>query len=331
MDVLNVSLRRGPSGTGQGRAPSQPRGLPDVARSRSGFDLQHPLDRVGMAEIEVPVLLPGPGGALQLTPARAGAFVNLSDPEARAIHMSRLFLALQEGLESGPLEWPLVARLLEQLRASHTGLATEAHLEVAFELMTKRRALSSEHSGWRSYPVRVAGSLTGAGLSLRLGTTVTYSSTCPCSAALARQLIQDAFERDFPRGEVVSWEAARTWLGTSEAIRATPHSQRSEAEVLVEMAAPGEALGFLELVDLVEGALETVVQAAVKRQDEQAFALLNGQNPMFCEDAARRVKRALDGDRRLRDYRIRCEHQESLHPHDAVSMVTRGIPGGFVA
>jgi GTP cyclohydrolase I len=35
------------------------------------------------------------------------------------------------------------------------------------------------------------------------------------------------------------------------------------------------------------------VQTAVKRADEQAFALANGQNLMFCEDAARRLHLAL--------------------------------------
>ena len=40
-------------------------------------------------------------------------------------------------------------------------------------------------------------------------------------------------------------------------------------------------------------ALGTTLQTAVKRADEQAFALANGQNLMFCEDAARRLHAAL--------------------------------------
>ena len=52
----------------------------------------------------------------------------------------------------------------------------------------------------------------------------------------------------------------------------------------------------VEMIDLVENVLQTPVQAAVKREDEQAFALRNGQNLMFCEDAARRIQRALDAD-----------------------------------
>jgi GTP cyclohydrolase I len=73
------------------------------------------------------------------------------------------------------------------------------------------------------------------------------------------------------------------------------------------------------------------VQAAVKREDEQEFARLNGANLMFCEDAGRKLKAALEADERLRDYRVEAVHVESLHPHNAVSIVVKGIPGGFTA
>ncbi|MGQ4828416.1 GTP cyclohydrolase, FolE2/MptA family, partial [Enterococcus faecalis] len=65
---------------------------------------------------------------------------------------------------------------------------------------------------------------------------------------------------------------------------ATPHSQRSYADVLVQVASPARAVSLAELVDGIENALATPVQAAVKREDEQAFALRNGQNALFCED-----------------------------------------------
>jgi len=85
----------------------------------------------------------------------------------------------------------------------------------------------------------------------------------------------------------------------------------------------------IELIDAVEDALQTPVQAAVKREDEQTFAHLNGQNLMFCEDAGRRVRAALEARGDVADYWVRATHEESLHPHDAVSVTTRGVPGGF--
>ena len=88
---------------------------------------------------------------------------------------------------------------------------------------------------------------------------------------------------------------------------------------------------IIELIDLVEDALKTPVQAAVKREDEQAFAKLNGENLMFCEDAARRVQIALNSNERILDFWARCTHYESLHPHNAVSVVTKGIRSGYIA
>ena len=91
----------------------------------------------------------------------------------------------------------------------------------------------------------------------------------------------------------------------------------------------GKGLHLIDLIGRVEYALGTPVQTAVKREDEQAFALANGGNLMFCEDAARRIQKALDADLRLSDFHIRVEHQESLHPHDAVAYASKGVAGGY--
>ncbi|MNL51431.1 hypothetical protein D3C87_1745330 [compost metagenome] len=61
------------------------------------------------------------------------------------------------------------------------------------------------------------------------------------------------------------------------------------------------------------------MQTAVKRADEQAFALANGQNLMFCEDAARRLNIALKRSPGINGFHIRVIHAESLHAHDAVA------------
>jgi GTP cyclohydrolase I len=94
-------------------------------------------------------------------------------------------------------------------------------------------------------------------------------------------------------------------------------------------ASEGADFDLIRLIDQTEQALGTPVQTAVKREDEQAFALANGSNLMFCEDAARRIQKALDADTRLADFHIRVEHQESLHPHDAVAYASKGVAGGY--
>ncbi len=165
-------------------------------------------------------------------------------------------------------------------------------------------------------------------MSLELECRVGYSSTCPASAALARQLIQQRFDTDFS-GQAVQHQAVHDWLGSEQGICATPHGQRSEATVTVKLDPAHDALPFEALIDAVEAALKTPLQTAVKREDEQEFARLNGENLMFCEDAARRIHAALAGDTRYLDFKVHCAHFESLHPHDAVAMTVKGVAGGY--
>jgi GTP cyclohydrolase I len=67
----------------------------------------------------------------------------------------------------------------------------------------------------------------------------------------------------------------------------------------------------------------------VKREDEQAFAELNASYLKFVEDAARLMYESLAREPRISDFKIVCSHQESLHSHDAVAVVAKGIEGGF--
>ena len=301
--------------------------LPDVAVHAQPH-LAGALDWVGMADIQVPVQFDAGDGEPQRVSARVGAFVNLKRPDQRGIHMSRLYLQVEQALGTQPLTVAALHALLRGFLDSHHELADRACLSIKFEQLVRRPALRSDHSGWRAYPVTIEASLTGDAFLLELGTEVVYSSTCPASAALSRQLIQDQFARDFGTGAPIDRAAVLAWLGSEQGIVATPHAQRSVACLRVRPR-PGAGLQLIELIDRVEQALGTPVQTAVKREDEQAFALANGANLMFCEDAARRIQKALDGDDRLGDFHIRVEHQESLHPHDAVAYASKGVAGGY--
>ncbi|HET7844729.1 MAG TPA: GTP cyclohydrolase FolE2 [Xanthomonadales bacterium] len=310
------------------------RAMPDIA-SDDVAALAGRLDWVGMSEIHAPVLIANEANERMAVPARVSAFVNLAQPEARGIHMSRLYLHVDRLLGSEPLGPGLLRRMLAEFLDSHAGLSDRACVRIAFDHLLRRRALASDHAGWKSYPIAVTarleacpersaeGAKSKGQLALDLEFSLEYSSTCPCSAALARQLIQERFARDFDESQPLDRADVLAWLGTEEGICATPHSQRSRAEVRVRLAPSFGRLPIAELIDRVEGALKTVVQTAVKREDEQAFALLNGQNLMFCEDAARRVHAALDSDERVVDFHAKVSHFESLHAHDAVAYISK--------
>jgi len=311
----------------QSSIPEKTRSLPDIARD-STAQTAAILDRVGMSGIETVLRRRGPDGEVALVPARADAFVNLDDPEARGIHMSRLYLDMQNYLEKNEFTFSLLPKILESFTDSHSSLSTRSYLRLSYEIMRKREALLSEHSGWRHYPVSLDASWNGKRADLKISFRVTYSSACPCSAALSRQTLKERFEEDFSDHQSISLSHVANWLQTREASSAVPHSQRSHADITVVAGKADEEL-IESLIDQVEATLGTAVQSAVKREDEQEFAVLNGANLMFCEDAARRICSLLDDDKDLRDYRIEVRHMESLHPHDAVAITTKGVEGGL--
>ena len=302
--------------------------MPDIAHELPTA-LTGTLDKVGMSHIEVPVRLRDDNGHIMLVPAKADAYVSLDDPSAKGIHMSRLFLSLQAILGEEELNLLVIRQLLNAFIGSHTQISRSAAVKLSFDLLVRRKALISANQSWRTYPVFVAGEFRDGQAFFRLGVQVAYSSTCPCSAALARQLIQERFKADFEGRPAVATDEVADWLLKDTSICATPHSQRSYATLEIEVNDPAHSPTLVELIDLVEHALQTPVQAAVKREDEQEFARLNGMNLMFCEDAGRRLKAALNADHRLRDWKVEARHVESLHPHDAVSAVAKGIPGGM--
>lgn len=305
------------------------RSMPDIAKEAEPA-IAATLDWVGMAEIAMPLRLVGADEAVVQSAARVAAYVNLLDTRARGIHMSRLYLHVDKALSAEPLTPCSLRRLLRDFLDSHAELSDRAMVRVAFDHLLRRPALRSDNSGWKSYPVAITATLERGQFALEMQVDVVYSSTCPCSAALARQLIQERFATDFARGKALDYDAIVAWLGSEEGICATPHSQRSIAQVRVKLA-PSFGFPIAELIDAIEGALKTPVQTAVKREDEQAFALLNGSNLMFCEDAARRMQNALANDERVSDFWIRAAHLESLHAHDAVAVATKGVVGGYSA
>jgi GTP cyclohydrolase I len=284
--------------------------LPDIAAQASRQAL--PLEWVGMCGIALPILIDG-----QRLNAKADAGVSLDDGEARGIHMSRLYLAL-EMLERENLTPALLRRVLQQFLDSHQGLSSSAYLKIHADLLLKRPALISPLAGWKSYPVTVNARLENDMFHVELKIDVAYSSTCPCSAALSRQLIQAQFVDDFAN-KSLNHADVLAWLGSTNGIVATPHSQRSSAQLRLRLLDFVEDLPLIAAINDAEAALGTAVQTAVKRADEQAFALANGQNLMFCEDAARRLHLALKRSPGIDGFHVRVVHAESLHAHDAVA------------
>ncbi len=297
------------------------RNMPDIAQDAS-ISLQKKIDWVGMSAVEGSLKIDN-----QSVPTQIDVYVSLADEKSKGIHMSRLYLAVADELKSENLDQKVLSDLLVRLIEEQQGISDKASLSLNFDLSMMRKALVSQTQGERHYPVKVKAMAVknGAGdysFDFEIGIKVLYSSTCPCSAALSRQLIEAKW-KDFSEGQKnVSVEDVSTWLRQESSMVATPHAQRSEAHVKFLTREFNSSLIKDFIVKLEEGVLKTPVQTAVKREDEQEFARLNGTNLMFCEDAARRVANWLDDEALVSGYWARMEHRESLHAHNAVSEIS---------
>ena len=171
----------------------------------------------------------------------------------------------------------------------------DAKIALKFSYPIIQPSLRSGLEGYQYYDVTLEGDLNDKGeLKKILHFDFVYSSACPCSYELAE------FARKYRNKATVS------------------HSQRSVTRISIEF---DDMVWIEDLKEMCDKALHTETQVIVKREDEMAFAELNGSYLKFVEDAARLLYEQLIEDKRIKDFRVICSHQESLHSHDAVSVI----------
>ena len=297
----------------------------DIARQKPFVSGR--IDRVGIEDLEIPIRVQSENQILFLL-GKVTAMVSLDDENLRGIHMSRIYMALHDFLAKETVTLTSLKTLLLNLIKSQQDISKTAYLKVEWKWPVKRKALKTDSlEGWRYYPVFYeVQSLEDGQTEFKAGLQVIYSSTCPCSASLARALIQEKFNKDFPSANETKIDKQKTfeWLGKESSISATPHAQKSH--IIVNLTVQESALkqfSLLDVIDAVEKALGTPVQTAVKKEDEQEFARLNSENLMFSEDAARRVKNLLDQSSEIKDFSIYVKHFESLHPFEVACLITK--------
>jgi GTP cyclohydrolase IB len=262
-----------------------------------------PIQQVGVHNFRLPLKYRTKKGATLVLESSVTGTVSL-EADLKGINMSRIvrsFYDHKNEVFTGEWLGRILSAYLRNVRSK------DARLKVSFSYPMLQRSLRSGLEGYQYYDVAFEGVMTHEGNYRRfIHFDFVYSSACPCSAELA--------------------EHARETRGAYP----VPHSQRSKARLVLEEA-PGRKIWLEDVHALCVRALQTETQVMVKREDEQAFAELNGAHLKFVEDAARLLYREFDTDRRIHDFRIACSHLESLHSHDAVSVICKGVKGGFTA
>ena len=271
--------------------------LPDLQNGPASLIVgaNRPIQHVGISDFRLPIRYQTrEGGELVLETSVTGT-VSL-EADRKGINMSRIMRSFYNHADKS-CSMDVLARAVDDYKTDLDSF--DARIQMRFSYPMRVESLRSGLSGWQYYDIAME-LIDTAGQRLRImHFDYVYSSTCPCSLELSEHARNE-------RGQL-----------------ATPHSQRSIARISVVMGGE-ERLWFEDMVDLCRAAVPTETQVMVKREDEQAFAELNAANPIFVEDAVRTFADRLLADSRIGDFRVVASHQESLHSHDAVSLLTQG-------
>ena len=279
------------------------------------------IDGAGMDSIAVPINIDLGNLGFQTQFGKAKATVNTVDGKIKGIHMSRLYLGISETLESNTFSIDTIEKVLGLFKDSHKGISDSANLKISLDWPLKRPALKSSYSGWRTYPVEISSSLDKSGkISHRVEISISYGSFCPCSASLAREVIQQKFAQDFENMASLSKDEIVAWLGKESSIAAIPHGQRSTAKISFNLKRK-ENFDVPKLIEFLESTIKTPVQTAVKRVDEKEFARICASNLMFVEDAVKIFYRGLNQLDQFDKIKVEVSHHESLHAHDAIAVI----------
>lgn len=276
--------------------------MPDLQNGPSSLikGAKRAIQHVGISNFRLPIRFHARdsgenGGDLTLETSVTGT-VSL-EAEKKGINMSRIMRTFYKHAEE-TFSFEVIDAALDAYKTDLESF--DARIMMRFSFPMKVDSLRSGLAGYQYYDIALELIETAGVRKKIVHLDYVYSSTCPCSLELS--------------------EHARQFRGQL----ATPHSQRSVARVSVELDDAAGVLWFEDLIDRCREAVPTETQVMVKREDEQAFAELNAANPIFVEDAARLFAQQLQADPRIADYRVIASHQESLHSHDAVSVLTEG-------
>lgn len=284
-------------------SPDYRASLPDMQnRDASAVTGAHvPIIQVGMHNFRLPLMYAVEDGpARQLETSITGTVGLCAD--RKGINMSRIMRVLYE-YEHETVSPELLEQILRHYEQQLD--SPRARIRFAFNFPMRQQSLRSGLQGWQYYACAYEGHLSPErGMERHIHFDFVYSSACPCSGDLA--------------------EHARD----QRQIYAVSHSQRSKARVKVALT-QGHRLSLEQMQRICRKALQTETQVMVKREDEQAFAELNGAYEKFVEDAARLLYEGFADEPAVADFEIACAHLESLHSHDAVAVIHKGVEGGF--
>jgi len=257
----------------------------DVQNHRD--DRQIPIDKVGVCDLQYPIVVLDRQNRCQPTVARLSMSVSLPH-EFKGTHMSRFIEVLNQ--HRGEVTMRTLPAILGELKMKLC--AESAHMEIAFPYFLERAAPITRATALMDYQCKFSGELNGAEADFVLSVAVPVTSLCPCSKAISD------YGAHNQRG-----------LITIE-IRTTRTDEGLPSFVWIE-----------ELIDIAESSASAPVYALLKREDERHVTMQAFDNPVFVEDAVRNVALKLQAEERVNWFHVHALNQESIHNHNAFAEI----------
>jgi GTP cyclohydrolase I len=287
--------------------------LPDIQKTEP--TLKIPIKQVGVEGVEVPFRLERRPTFKELTgePMNLYGLVSMRTnvPEhLKGISMSRFLRTLGTHLDK-PLKRWVIQEILKELQEK-VG-SDNSFMKFEFKLPRNKKSPLSSNSFPIYYPCRFEGQYQSNlvdndsyepldNYRFFQGVRVQYAAYCPCSAELCMHL--------YEKGAI-----------------GFPHNQRAFADILVESDLKNY-VWLEDIIDAVENGIKTLPYPIIKRNDEQEIARVAAENPLFVEDAIRIISKNLS-DMPVKDWIVKCTHEESIHTSNAIAINWKGIDNGF--
>ncbi len=242
-----------------------------------------PLDRVGVTDLQYPIVVLDQKHEKQHTIARFTMSVNLPH-QFKGTHMSRFIEVLN--VHHGEFTVRTLPAMLRELKQRLN--AEAARVEVAFPYFVEKAAPNSGAKALMDYQCFFVGELNGGDVDFVVGVDEPVTSLCPCSKSIS----------DYGA-----------------------HNQRGVISIVVrsERGTDGAAqfIWIEELIDIAERSASAPVYPLLKRADERHVTMQAYDNPVFVEDMVRNVAVQLQRDPRVSWFRASAVNHESIHNHSA--------------
>lgn len=262
--------------------------LPDIQSNDDNF-IHLPINWVGVDNVVIPIFIRQKSGGVIHTVGSFGMYTNLP-ADKKGTHMSRFIIELNKYKDI-----PVTIQSLEELsKQIITILESDSSLVgVKFSYFIQKNSPVTNLPGLLNYECEFAVQKFSDKTNYVININTNITSLCPCSKAISKN---------------------------------GAHNQRGTASIFLNLDKidANKPLWIEDLINISESSGSCELYSVLKREDEKFVTELAYDNPKFCEDIAREIAYKINkikDDYSISKYTIIVNNNESIHNHDAISMI----------